>query len=879
MRGHSGDRQASQSVGSESYGRRAYDMPPTVAQRPPRPDFVDPIESVQRPRGYPERDSGWGNRRRHGSGRPGSGSHVAPEGADPRRSSGRQYSLKGAPPPPQSPSMRAASPRYSWAPETRQPLGTQDPRRPTASQLDVPRPPSPPAFAVEVPEKERKLEYLLRTIEARLHAARQTPCWQRLDTHLFVQLIEEHKKAGKDSIMVLRTMNSALSHYRLFMQSREGQIDDHVTIDKFETMRHGLQYIVFDICEHNNSYIRKKGHRALLELSRGDMSLVKSNLSALVQILQNDDMDERDLVSELLFSHLELVQTEKPLGTCLADCLQLMFCDHASLRHLVIDFFSSGWGQKAVDLCIGDCILEAALAEHFAAALPHVGDGHIVKLVGLLHDLQSIWISRDDAVSEASMRAARAAATSVLWNLGVALMRRANVYSATDKDLVACVSDDGANILPPMSTDLAVANGLKTFSNLVAVVDRVIRDRDDDLKMAAAQKLSENRIFLNDLEASTAWLFCYLPLDTGEGGTQSVVEHFTPPQKLMLFRSAANLAARVASAAKQSPADLSFPGDKTASEIAQVVAWALGKELPANILAVVEERGCTGGEPAYFILAAEALLTAIHHCESCMSVCKHRPRTISTDDHLRIRVRGLQALAQKIDDEQRGRDELQQAAKVVLALGQEHLRVAWTRNAEQLSPAWLMAPPHMPGWVKPTATAVLTSPKTNSRKDKKRQNDEIEQEDASKDRRARRGEPHASKQEGSTQGQSLAVKHNSSNTVKNEPATSGTQHEETGIAIRGSSKAQSHSPTLRRADCYRPGSTGYQRAEPASPSLLNRMQKRRVSDEWPETSRSRDRPRDVREDSRSRDWYENYDDRWDRRAEYDYGDYGEKRRR
>ncbi|KAJ9479738.1 hypothetical protein PHBOTO_003230 [Pseudozyma hubeiensis] len=197
MRRHSGDRQASRSGGSESYGRRAYNLPPTVAQRPPVPEFVDPIESVQRPRGYPERDSGWGNRRH-----PGSGRNVAHEQADlPRHRSGHHNSFNGARPPPESPPKRAASPRYGWAPETRQILGTQDPRRPTASQQDVQRPPSPPASAVEVPEKEIKLEYLLRTIEARLHAARQTPRWQRLDTHLLVQLVEEHKKVGKDGTM------------------------------------------------------------------------------------------------------------------------------------------------------------------------------------------------------------------------------------------------------------------------------------------------------------------------------------------------------------------------------------------------------------------------------------------------------------------------------------------------------------------------------------------------------------------------------------------------------------------------------------------------------------------------------------------------------
>ncbi|KAJ9479739.1 hypothetical protein PHBOTO_003231 [Pseudozyma hubeiensis] len=676
-------------------------------------------------------------------------------------------------------------------------------------------------------------------------------------------------------------MDTALSHYRVFMQCHEGQIDDCVPIDKLEVMRHGLQYVVFDVCEHNNAYIRKMGHRVLLELSRGDLSLVKSNLSALVQILQNDDLDERDLVCKLLFQHIELVGTEKPPGTSLPDCFELMFGDHASLRGLVIDFFSSGWGQKAVELCIGDHVLEAALAEPLAAALPHVADGHVVKLVGIMHNLQSIWVSRDDAVSEASMRAAKAAATSVLWNIGVVLMRRAQVHPASEEDLVSCVADIGVNMLPPTSADLVIANGLKTFSNLVAVVDRVIRDRDDELKIAAAQKLSEAKIFLSDLEASTAWLFCYLPLNAGEGGAHSVVDHFKPSQKLMLFRSGANLAARVASAAKQSPVDLAFPGDKTASEIAQVIARALEKELPTNMLAITEEHGCTGGEPAYFVLAAEALLTAIHHCESCMSISKHRPRTISTDDHLRVRVRGLQALAQKIGDEQLGRDELQQAAKVVLALGQEHLCVAWSRDAEQPSPAWLMPPPPMPGWVKPTAVTVPTSPKTRSRKDKKRQNDEIEQEDASIDRRVHLDEPQASKQEESTQGPSTAAKHNSSNSVKNEPGTSGTQYDETGIAIRGSSKAQAHSPTLRQADCYRPGSTGNQRARPLSPSLLNRMQKRRASDEWPETSRSRDRdwPRDVREGGRSRDWYEDHNDRRNRRAEYDHRDYGEKRRR
>lgn len=438
-----------------------------------------------------------------------------------------------------------------------------------------------------VSEKERKLEYLLRTIERRLEKElrRFDARWERLDTHLFSQLIEEHKKVnqGGKGTMMLRTMSTALNHYRILVHCTQTDRADATATQQFDAMRHGLQFIVFDICEDENAHIRKQGYRALLTLSRKDMTLVKSNLSALVQMLANkdDDLEERHLVREILVEHLMLAKAENHPGASLVECVQLMFCEQPKSSDLVVDFFSTEWGEKVIDLFVGNPSLEAALAQGFATILPQTDRSRVLKIVEVLHTLQSIWPGPEDQLSEANFLATRNAAAAVLWSLGRFLIAQANVY-----DFPAAEDGDGSLMQSLLSSDInkalqqesgqthpgpLIPNGLKTFSHLVTVVD----DRNAMVDRTYQRHFSQAKIFVEQLEKSTAFLFCFLPLDADQPEAPLVIDHLTAAQRIVLFRSSANLAARVASAVKQSPPGLGFPGHKTASEIAQVISRAL----------------------------------------------------------------------------------------------------------------------------------------------------------------------------------------------------------------------------------------------------------------------------------------------------------------
>ena len=373
-------------------------------------------------------------------------------------------------------------------------------------------------------------------------------------------------------------MRTALAHYRILLQCQAEQRAD--PIESFEDLRNHLQNLVFDICEEPNVYDRVEGYRALLDLCQRDVTLVKSNVSALIQVLENDGDNgrERSNIYDVLHQHLKLANEVKE-NDPLTDCLRLMFPRKLKpeVRGMAIAFFESDPGKEILDMILGDFWYEAVLAICLADALPLASDSDIPKVIELLHKLQSIWIGPQDVALEGERVAAVHAAVAVLWALGRVLMDVAGTF------VFPSVEEDSTYVLSPYlnrlfsSFDLFpkqqnIENGIKAFSHLSSAIDRLIADRPQRQKEATLLNLSEARRFLDELALSTVYPFCYLPVDTGE--TETILDHFDAAQRIVLFRSMANLAAQVASAEKKRPQELEFGGDSKAADLAKAAARA-----------------------------------------------------------------------------------------------------------------------------------------------------------------------------------------------------------------------------------------------------------------------------------------------------------------
>ena len=201
---------------------------------------------------------------------------------------------------------------------------------------------------------------------------------------------------------------------------------------------------------------------------------------------------------------------------------------------------------------------------------------------------------------------------------------------------------------------------------------------------------------------------------------------------------------------------------------------------------------CNEVYEAYTMLTAEALLTTIYQCESCMADAKAGPITLSkrkefTERARHDRLQSLNSLAEEVLEARKADKEVIEAAEVVLCLATEHLRCKWSDNPK-LSPKWLMEPPPFPEWVKPE-TGIPARPRpddpakpSGSRKGRKRKGSRAEQPEG---RHVRgRGAVHA---------------------FMDDDSAMAAPTDQIGIAIRGASRAGHRSPSYIPADVYRPG--------------------------------------------------------------------------
>ncbi|KAF6767557.1 hypothetical protein PSEUBRA_005789 [Kalmanozyma brasiliensis GHG001] len=987
MSSYRGDHYSPPSRQQGSHGRSGYQQP--FGDAPPDSlDPLDPLSNVQRPKGYPERDNGWGRRRPRADSQaapsrpvepyqravpsaseprtlPPPPNHAwdtcspasealprhRPPVADPRRplTPPQRYGHGSAVPSPSDPRTLPPPPDHGWdssAPATealppsqynRPPMAdprprippphygraahstptpghpppvhresdgrrsraedqqvlhsapfpasspgfnarpaTSDPRRPSASSshgwepqpalvLDV-----PPSYPV-ISQEEVKLEYTLRMIEGRLNQQLAVPApeWEGVDTKLITQLIEEHQGLKTLNTMRPRTMHTAMSHYCVMIECMAANRAHPTAQEKLTTIRNGVQNIVFDICEDESVGTRKQGHRALLELSSRDITLLTSNLTALVELMQNHDDDERTLVREVILKHFRSAQQSDYPEASVTSCFDLMFGDKLELRGLVVDFFASDWGQKVVDTIVGELTHEAALAKHLAETLPLATKFALPKVVSLLHDLQSIWVGPDDELSESDREAAREAAVAVLWNLGWILMVKHNLSPVPPGHSSEDDQSGTSSMLSPALTDVLaewdgsskiplITDGLKTFSSLLQVVDRTMLGRGEQIQLAAVQKLSEAKIFLNELDASTTYLFYYLPLEEGAiEEPAALVHHFSAAQKLVLFRSASNLAARVASTAKQCPPELAFAGGSTASDISKIIARALMTHVPINGVSCVRigdadrSPAVTRARKAYTMLASEALLTALDQCRSTIE----RPTWI--DGHFQDRVKDIIGLAREVEERELYPEEVRESAGSVIRLGQRCLRDARRSDAEQPIPTWLIPPPPFPQWVNPLkAQEEASSSNAELGKGKRRADSE--------DVRRVRGRGAVRAFGADARDADVKVEH------KDAGPPSPT---EKGIAIKGSSQAGRPAVESRRDVKTEDWGT-----QDDQPSLLDRIDDRKMSNERGQSStshyrartedrrdsqeyRSRRRDDDAYRRGRHRDegYYEHYD--------------------
>ena len=101
-------------------------------------------------------------------------------------------------------------------------------------------------------------------------------------------------------------------------------------------------------------------------------------------------------------------------------------------------------------------------------------------------------------------------------------------------------------------------------------------------------------------------------------------------------------------------------------------------------------------QDAYMILAAEALLTTIHKCESYRCSKGSDLNVVSRSREARDQLRALKRLARNLDGRLEGLQEVADAAINVLALGTEYVTRQPSTDPDYAKPKWLMQPPPFP---------------------------------------------------------------------------------------------------------------------------------------------------------------------------------------
>lgn len=101
-------------------------------------------------------------------------------------------------------------------------------------------------------------------------------------------------------------------------------------------------------------------------------------------------------------------------------------------------------------------------------------------------------------------------------------------------------------------------------------------------------------------------------------------------------------------------------------------------------------------QDAYVILAAEALLTTIHQCESYRCSKGSNSNVISCNREARDQVRVLMRLARSLERRLEAPKEVSEAAIIVLNLGWEYLKAQPRTDPNYAKPKWLIEPPPFP---------------------------------------------------------------------------------------------------------------------------------------------------------------------------------------
>lgn len=529
-------------------------------------ELLDPDDY---PSGPPAgRDNGWASRRTRSSSLIPNLSAVVPPSpsACARANTGRAASDPN--------SLQTAEPNYAL--ESEPLVASSSSRNPPSDPRRLHSPTASVHASQEIPSEERKLEFLLRTTEQVLLKDRTIDrTWSRFDTELLQKLIAEHQTLNAGYSMRIRTMDIALNGFVIFVDCfRTNQVHPSVGAMS-DILRQGVQGIILDMCEDSKTHVRKRAYRALLRMSQTDLTLVKHHVSILVQLLRNDGDGELDLVHEILAEHMSM---------SLSEWLQVAIEDSCfgDLRGLILDFLASAYGQRVLEGIVDHCLLEADLALHLAPVLPLSDRRQYEVITNILHLLQSIWLNGDGNRPMEEEKAARNAGAAVLWNLCLVLMGQSKTFiSGThDAPLVSVKTGVLLQGMSPQFKGSTIVGGAALFNDLVKLSLGMKVPECEEAKARATQ-LSKAKHFLNELELSTRYFFCFLPPVASSEEEEntvyeaSAVHHFTPIQRITFFRSTANLAAKVASAAKESPAELGYPGSSTATDIAKVTTRAL----------------------------------------------------------------------------------------------------------------------------------------------------------------------------------------------------------------------------------------------------------------------------------------------------------------
>ncbi len=322
-------------------------------------------------------------------------------------------------------------------------------------------------------------------------------------------------------------------------------------------------------------------------------------------------------------------------------------CCFKTWRSLVLDFMTSPAGRKAWASVFDNVADEIDLARRLAPVLPIANRDEFSKLIELIHDLQSIWIERGAKITEAEQEA-RWAGAALLWNMSRVWMRQSKTYTFPSpiKDdesrlvqVLSCAATESLVKEAEIYREPVIANGAKLFSEIVQFSD----GKTPEAEISGLTKPSKGKLFIDELEVSVRSFLCFMPpaYDTDTEKTSTVVDHFEATQRIAFYRATANLAAKIAVAAKAVRPNLGFAGETTAKDVAQAAVRALlvsplcntrpGEQslttflplrqssVPVDDNRIEKTQHGKTARRAYAVLAGEALLLAIHFCESYLT--------------------------------------------------------------------------------------------------------------------------------------------------------------------------------------------------------------------------------------------------------------------